>query len=331
MKHPALKAILWAPLALFALAGPLGAAGKEATIQKHIVLYDGSKGDPYTLMFPLELKRPGLIDVNVLIKDLTPDPKERKFEPLRVILIDARAFKSIKPEEWRQWLAKANKFNPLEWVAGDEIRSFVKGVKHIFGKKEKPPKYFHGQMACGRERFGESLRHAVDDPELAVTGGRYVVLVRNIADLQATGNLVIKYPGDVSELDPEAEEQALVKPDLTVEDVSLDARGQVFVRVANVGKAGVPAQKWDQKGPEAVSLLLEVEGRNYGVTLARLDPEHRLAQPGGRVGYVFERPLLAEGGRVTVTIDPTDKLAEANERNNRRIEKLEPRRERHQR
>lgn len=331
MKRSVLKAVLWVPLAIFALAGPLGAAEKEATIHKHVVLYDGSKGDPYTLFFPIEVTRPGEIDVNVLIQDLSPDPKNRKFEPLRVILVDSRAFKTLKPAEWRQWVIKANQFNPLEWVAGDEIRSFVKGVKHIFGKKEKPPKWFHGQMACGRERFGESLRHGVDDPELATTGGRYVVIVRNIADLQATGNLLIKYPGDVSELDPEAEQHALVKPDLTVERVSLDARGQVLVQIANVGKAGVPAQKWDEKGPGAISLLLEVEGRNYGVTLPRLDPERHLAQPGGQVSYLFERPLLPEGGRVTVTIDSTEKLAEANERNNRRIEQLEPRRERHRR
>jgi len=300
-------------------------ANKDASIHKQFVLHSGSKGEPYTLLYPIELTRPGEIAVYARSSELVPEPKNDQFEPLRVVLVDARAFKEMKPEEWRQWVIKANKFNPLEWVAGDEIRSFVKGVKHLFGKKEKPPKYFHGQIACGREDQSESIRHGVDDPELKTTGGRYVVILRNVANLKATGTILIRYPGEVSELDPEVEKSFKVKPDLVVEKLSLNTRGQVLAQVTNQGKGELRPIKWQLKGLEAVTFTLEIAGRNFGVTLPSLDPEMALRQPGGTVTYLFEKPILDEPTRVTALIDGNDKVAEENERNNRLSALLTPR------
>lgn len=296
----------------------------DASLHKHFVLHKGSKGEPFTLLYPIELTRPGEIVVYAKASELDPEPRNENYEPLRVILVDARAFKEIKPEEWRQWVIKANKFNPLEWVAGDEIRSFVKGVKHIFGKKEKPPRYFHGQIACGREDQGESIKHGVDDPELQTTGGRYVVILRNIADLKATGSILIRYPGEVSELDPEVEEGFKVKPDLAVDQLTLNTRGQVLVQVTNQGKGELRPVKWQLKGAEAVTLSLEVGSNKFAVTLPTLDPEMALRQPGGTVNYLFERPTLEEPTRVTALIDGTNKVVEENERNNRLSALLTP-------
>lgn len=296
----------------------------DASLHKHFVLHKGSKGEPFTLLYPVELTRPGEIVVYAKASELDPEPRNDNYEPLRVILVDARAFKEIKPEEWRQWVIKANKFNPLEWVAGDEIRSFVKGVKHIFGKKEKPPRYFHGQIACGREDQGESIKHGVDDPELQTTGGRYVVILRNIADLRATGSILIRYPGEVSELDPEVEEAFKVKPDLAVEKLTLNTRGQVLVQVTNQGKGELRPIKWQLKGAEAVTLSLEVGSNKLAVPLSTLDPEMALRPPGGTVSYSFERPTLEEPTRVTALIDGNGQVAEENERNNRLSTLLTP-------
>lgn len=315
-------------MVLTLLCLPAGVAGaseeSDADIQKHFVLYDGSKGEPYTLLYPVELTRPGEISVYAKVWDLDPDPKNRNYEPLRIILVDSRAFKEMKPSEWKQWIQKANKFNPLEWVAGDEIRAFVKGISHIFGKKEKPPKYFHGQIACGREGKGESIRHAVDAPELKTTGGRYVVILRNVADLKATGSILVRYPGELSELDPEVEKNFEAKPDLVVEKLSVNTRGQVAVQVANRGTGALRPIKWQLKGPEAVTLTLEAGGRSYGVTLPALDPKRELRSPGAAVTYLFENLILTEPARVTAVIDAADKAVEENERNNRLSKELTP-------
>ncbi len=126
-------------LTFFLFTGAQASGPENAVIQKAFTLYDGSKGNPYTMFYPFELKRPGQIAIHVRTWDLDPDPKNQNFEPLQLILVDGRAFKEMKPEEWRQWIGKANKYNPVEWLAGDQIRGFVRGMKTLLGKKGKTP------------------------------------------------------------------------------------------------------------------------------------------------------------------------------------------------
>jgi len=104
-----------------------------AIINKYFDLYPAKKNDPYTLYYPIEIDRPGEVVVSVKVKKLTPDPTNNRYEPLRVVLVDSRAFKNIKPAQWKRWLNKANKFNPAEYIAGDQIRRWVKGIKRLFG------------------------------------------------------------------------------------------------------------------------------------------------------------------------------------------------------
>lgn len=183
-------------LTFFLFPGAQASGPEDAVIQKAFTLYDGSKGNPYTMFYPFELNRPGQISILVRTWDLDPDPKNQNFEPLQLILVDGRAFKEMNPEEWHQWIQKANKYNPVEWLAGDQIRGFVKGMKTLLGKKEKPPAYYHGGIALGREGTSESFKHAVDMPELAATAGRYVAIFRNMAPFNAEGAIMIRYPGD---------------------------------------------------------------------------------------------------------------------------------------
>lgn len=316
-KRCLLLTILLLLVLLMIPASPLMAIDNDsAIIHKTFTLHQASKGDPFTIFYPIELTRPGEIGVYARVDDLDPNPKSNRFEPLRLIIVDARAFKKMNPSQWKQWLRQVNKFNPAEWVAGDAIRKFVKGVKRLFGKKEKKPAYYHGQIACGREGTGESIKHAVDAPELRKTEGRYVIIFRNMARLKATGSILITYPGEHWELDKDVERQFKVHPDLVVKDLALNDNKQVVVTVANQGKGALHLAKWHDKGPEAVTLVVKAGTRNYGVTLPGLDPDYALRRSGGSVSYTFERLTVKKATRITATIDKGNKVIEENEHNN---------------
>lgn len=310
---------------------PVGSAfsavQENAVLQKYFTLYKSQQGDPYTLMYPLEVTRPGEITVSVKVTQLDPQPNNQNYEPLRLVLVDARAFKNIQPSQWQQWINKANKFNPVDYIAGDKIRKWVRGVKKIFGKKEKKPSYYHGQMACGRDRDGytDNIRHAVDQPELNKSGGRYVIIFRNISQFKATGTIFISYPGQTSELDIEAEKLFECYPDLVVQNVSLNASKQLSVKVANrAGCGGVHIARWNQKGVDAITLLANVDGRNYGVTLPGADPAGKLRRPRSSMTYVFDKVKITKSTKVTVTVDASGKVMETNEANNAKTVQLGP-------
>lgn len=288
----------------------------DGIIHKALTLHPGGRGDPYTLVFPVQLTRPGEINVLLRVDDLDPDPAGAAAQPVRVVIVDARAFKDVAPGQWQQWCQELNKYNPLEYLAGDEIRAFVKGLKHLFGGDEDPPAWFHGQIACGAEGKGESIRHAVDQPELERTGGRYAVMVRNTADLTARGGLLLTFPGEHWELDREIEEQVPLKPDLTVTGLALDDQGRVVATVANRGPGAVNLVKWRQTGPDAVTLLVDAGGRSYGATLAGFDPDFALRRRDSVLHYTFANLAVTQPTPLTATIDPTDRLVESDETNN---------------
>ena len=305
----------------------LAADQEDAVIQKYFTLYKAEQKDPYTLYYPIELTRPGQITVSVKSARLNPEPANKNYEPLRIILVDARAFKNIQPSEWQQWINKVNKFNPLEYIAGDEIRQWVKGIKRLFGKKDKKPGYYHGQMACGRVRDGytDDIRHAVDSPELNKSGGRYVVIFRNISNFEATGSIFISYPGEISELDDKAEKLFEGYPDLAVEEVSLNEAKQLIVKLSNRSRCcNVHIARWNQKGADAITLTANVDGRNYGMTLPAIDPNGRLRKPGGSLTYVFDKVRIGTSSTVTVTVDATGKVMEESEANNAKTVQLGP-------
>jgi hypothetical protein len=317
MKNAMTWLCLFLAVALFLQEPSAALAAEEgAVIHKPVTLFRGARGNPYTLFIPLEVTRPGEIRVYLKVHDLDPDPKNADFEPLRVVIVDGRAFKKMEPSQWQKFCREANKYNPVDWVAGDEIRGFVKGMKHLFGKKEKPPAYFHGQIACGREATGESIRHAVDTPELAKTQGRYVVILRNIAPFKAESSLLIRYPGDVWDFDPAVAHHAKVHPDLIVEEAGMNSAGRLEVTLANRGQGAVHEGYWHLKGKDAVNLVAKVDGRSYGATLPAFDPERRLRKPGGTLVYTFAKVRITSSSEVTVTVDASDRILEEKEDNN---------------
>ena len=288
----------------------------SARFHQKFKLLGGSAEDRFVLFYPIELTGPGKVRVYIDPTGMTQGTGERA----SVWLVDARMFGKLDIPTWKKWVIKINEYNALEWVAGDEIRKFVKDVKKFFGKDEKPGWYHGGQMLSKTV----PLEHAVDDPELAKTGGRYVVVLRNPSEREYFGSVLISYPGERWDVDPELEKAYERKPDLAVEQLSLDNQNRVVVTVANNGPGWLHQVRWNQRGAEAIQLTLEVDGKAWGgATLPAIDPQKTLVLGGNRIAYVTAL-TLSQPARVTAVIDSNQVVAETDERNNRRSEALAP-------
>lgn len=290
--------------------------GTAARFHQKFRLLAGSGDDRFVLFFPIEVTQPGKVRVYIDPTGMTQGTGERA----SVWLVDSRMFGKVDLPIWKEWIAKGNAYNPLEWIAGDEIRGFVKDVKKFFGKDDKPSWYHGGQLLSKTV----PLEHAVDDSELGKTGGRYVVVLRNPSNREYHGNVLIAYPGERWDVDPRIEMDYERKPDLAIEKLSLDDQNRVVVTVANNGPGWLYQVRWNQQGTEAIQLTLEVDGRNWGgATLAAIDPQKTLVLGNTRVVYTTGL-TLNQSARVTAIIDSNEVVAETNERNNRHRENFTP-------
>ncbi len=300
---------LFLVLLLLSLTTTVALAGEA----EEFTLYPGTPKDPYTLYFPIELTQPGQIKASAVILSSRPElgPRDRLF----FYLADYRAFGKVSPDGWKKWLNKANKYNPVEHLAGDELRGFVRGMKSmkdsLLGKKKKRkkmPKYFHrGAVYSSR---GRSLTHNVDAPELAATGGRYVLILKNASRAEVKKKLTLSYPG-AKAANPRAS-----LPDLVVKALWLNPEKKVVVLVKNEGAQGLTGDVYARKGKAAVSLMLKRNGQGWGgATLPGIDPGRHLMNPKACVVYTSNL-TITQLTRVTATIDPARQLAERNRRNN---------------
>ena len=160
------------------------------------------------------------------------------------------------------------------------------------------------------------LIHNVDAPEMAETGGRYVLIVKNSSNKEVQEKLTIIYPGA-----KEANVRASL-PDLVVKALWLNRKNQVVVLVKNEGAKGVSGDMYTRKGKSAVSLMLKRDNKSWGgATLQGIDPGRHLMNPKACVLFTsnltIDRPT-----RVTATIDPNRQLKESNRRNNSRTRKF---------
>jgi hypothetical protein len=97
-------------------------------------------------------------------------------------------------------------------------------------------------------------------------------------------------------------------PDLVVEKITLGPDCRIMVQLANRGTARLADSAY-------ATATLQIDS-DFSRTLEGIDPEKRLAPPGGTV--TFTRPTALAGGTraVTARIDPTGAVAESNEGNN---------------
>lgn len=301
-----------------------------AMIGKTFTLHQAPKeNDPFTIYYPIEVKQPGQVYISVTLNELIPQPQGNVRTPLQATLVDARAF-NISEDSWKKWTRKAVKYaeyTPGGYVAVkvlEKVNKAVEKVAGLFGKKEDPPSWYHGSKHAyiNDYRSGFSLKHSVDSHELEQTKGRYVLLFRNYSPRhRGSGKIFISYPGDYSELDKTVEKEMECHPDLIVTGVSLDANNKLQVSVTNKQCVIHPA-RWKARGPEAISLIANVEGRNYGIVLPAIDPNDYLRFHERPITYVFTKVVITKPTNVTVTVDATDKLFEENEANNSQTMKI---------
>jgi hypothetical protein len=293
----------------------------EAGQQYEVTLYGGTVKDPYTLYYPVEITEPGQIEITIQVKKANPAIASDE-RPISAMLVDLRAFGEKKPmttPEWKKWLQKANKYNPAEYFAGDEIRHWVSSMKSLvksaLGKKKKRkkvPDYVHRGTYYGYTSR-VTIKYAVDAPELSRYQGRYVLVLNNTSRSEVNQTLSIGTPGDPS---PQTTADApREQSDLVVKGMGVNRDGNLTVTVANIGKGEVPVRAWELQGENAVTLMITRNGKSWGgVTLPLLDTKKRLMNPGGQVRYTFN--LNPTGSKISATIDASHKIRESNENNN---------------
>lgn len=306
---------------IFMLALSLVHLTAEAGQQHQITLYGGTVKDPYTLYYPVEINEPGQIEIKIQVSRTNPVIARGK-RPIGAMLVDLRAFGKKKPmttPEWKKWLQQANKYNPAEYFAGDEIRHWVKSMKSLvksaLGKKKKrkkAPDYVHRGFYYGHGA-NTTLKYAVDAPELSKYQGRYVLVLNNTSRSEVHQTIGIKTPGGQSQ--PAADSKPRERCDLVVKGMGMNSGGKLVVTVANIGKGEVPARAWELQGKDAVTLMITRDGKSWGgVTLPQLDGNKRLMRPNGGARYTFN--LMPTGRKISATIDASRKIRESNEKNN---------------
>ncbi len=202
------------------------------------------------------------------------------------------------------------------------VHIIAEGLKDLFDMEEKP-KWYHGEREL-LEKEGPLVLD-VDDRDLLTTKGRYVVILRNPSPGEYHGNILISYPGEDWEVDPDLEASYERKPDLAVERIELDPDNRVVVTVANHGPGWLHKARYSREGERVIRLEVEVNGKKaVDVPLAEVDPKFALVTKGNPVSYRTEIQLT-EPARVTAVIDAGDIVSEPDERNNRRRESLTPR------
>jgi hypothetical protein len=294
-----------------------------ANQQHNVTLYGGTVKDPYTLYYPLEITEPGQIAIQIQVSRTIP-VIARGERPISVMLVDLRAFgnkKQMTTPEWKKWLQKANKYNPAEYFAGDEIRHWVKSMKGLIKsalgkkkKKKKAPDYIHRGMYYGHGA-NTTIKHAVDAPELSKYQGRYVLVLNNTSRSEVHQTIRITTPGGESQPATSTSNKPRDRSDLVIKGMGMSRDGKLVVTVANMGKGGVPARAYELQGKNAVTLMISRNGKSWGgVTLPKLDANKRLMQPKGRARYTLN--LNPAGSEITATIDASRKIRESNENNN---------------
>jgi len=112
------------------------------------------------------------------------------------------------------------------------------------------------------------------------------------------------------------------KPDLVVDDIYLDKDCSVVVKVRNAGPGPLPDEVWTVHKPESSAVYLTLNGKGWGgSTIWLFDPGMNLKKPGGTA--VYRSTLKVKGNAVvSARIDHTKQVAENNEANNVKTEKL---------
>ncbi len=334
-------------VAAIVLLGAINAFGaiqeNQGLFHQRTKLFTGSEDDPYIAYFPIEVTQPGRIDIRAKVTNYNSDKIHQQEEPpFEWMLVDSRFFdgkKPIQPSEFKQFIQQVNQYNPAEYLAGDEIRSVAKiitdapkqvknTVKSLLGykkKKKQPPSYLH-HMSPNFEfaDFPENRRipffHDVNLNELDETQGMYFLILRNTSrSLTPEFELTVSFPGVQQSVD----EEFLKPKDLSITHIGLNENNLITVTVKNIGEGEIPENIYKEKGSKEVSLLLQINGKNWGgQTLKGFDPNRKLSQTGGEATMISNAKVTQTSTVKATLVTPNFK--DANIQNNSLEKTLDP-------
>jgi hypothetical protein len=280
-------------------------------------LLPGKGGDRFVLYFPFQVTEPGRIRVYLELKALT---EVRKSIP-SIWLVDARVFGKIDEATWIKWCQTLVDYHPTLNLMEEGLKIILEAARDILDKEERPAWYHAGHSIYKRE----PLIYDVDAAELRKTGGKYLVLLRNPSGAEYHGNVLISYPGNRWDVDPQLEAAYERKPDLAIEKIELDPDNRVVVTLSNRGPGWMHAVRYNTDGQPVVRFSLELDGKEVeSVPLAQIDPKKTLVSKNTRVDYRTNL-LLNAPGWVTALIDADGIVAEPDKGNNKLRVRLTPR------
>lgn len=324
------KKVSVAILLLFNISAFGAIEENQGLFHQRTKLFTGSEDDPYVAYFPIEVTQQGRIEIRAKVTNYKSDKIYQQEElPFEWMLVDSRFFdgkKPIHPNEFQQFLQQINKYNPAEYVAGDEIRNVAKivtdapkqiksTVKTLLGykkKKKQPPSYLHSiSENFEYADFADNRRipffHDVNLKELGETQGMYFFILRNTSrSLTPEFEITLSFPGTQQSVDDEF----LKSKDLSVTKIGVNENNQITVTIKNTGEGAITENIYKSKGKDAVTLLLQIDGKNWGgQTLEGFDPEHKLAIPGGESTMISNAKITKKSDVSATLITPNFKDA----------------------
>ena len=123
---------------------------------------------------------------------------------------------------------------------------------------------------------------------------------------------------------PASAQEAVPKPDLVVDKITLNPSGNIVVEIRNAGPGPLPDTAWRSTESFAACfvIMIGVQFVDYA-TLWAADPNRVLKNPGGTITYTS--PIrIQEPTAVRVWLDITEQIEEANETNNIKTVLLKP-------
>lgn len=292
-------------LVLLLSSNSYAAHQNEGLFHKKIPLYsakkDGKKTDPYTLYIPVEITAPGRVNFDIKITSYTSKDIAKRQTSFQWFFVDSRFFDKktpMKSSTFQEMIKAADQFsrhyNPVDYVFGDHVRLVVdtlkSSIKTILGKKKKKkpyPNYYHRGTSHIplADSMGTAVHYDIDQDELEQTEGMYFLVLQNYnRKLAPEFEVKVSFPGTQYQVDDEF----MPKRDLGIRRLRLSG-DKVYVSVQNYGEGKITDNFYALKGKDAFTLMLLQNGKSWGgITLQGLDPEKKLAWPGGKASYLFD-------------------------------------------
>src|SRR6056297_304042 len=275
-----------------------------AVVQKVITTHSGNRNNPYSIYYPIQLEKPGLISVH--IRPVNPELPFNTEDPgsrpnFYMSIISQNVFGNMNDDDWNDWLNDIDGSVPRTGKTVDH--------KHIYRSviiRDTP----------------RQINYPVDAPEISRTNGKYIIWIRGLVRPTVESILIIRYPGSRHYFDPNVDRYRRKKPDLVVDNIILDDNNKLKVQIKNISQATINGGYWRLQGKKAVTLIADIEGRKYGITLPDFDPEMKLREYNQPVSYTFDRVNINDETEVKVTIDNSDIMIEENKDNNEKIIKI---------